>query len=59
MHAIKIVISPQEFDKFVKKHLDKQNAERYADCEWIPAVIKTTDLLQIEVLAVPAEQEYI
>jgi len=55
MHAIKIVISPQEFDKFVKKHLDKQDAERYADCEWVPVVIKTTDLLQIEVLTVPAK----
>lgn len=55
MHAIKVVMTTEDFDKFIKNHLDAGDVEKYADCTWIPAKISITDLLEIEVLAVPAK----
>ena len=55
MHAFKIVVSTQEFNDFVKKRLNEQDAKKYENCEWVPAVVKTTELLQIEMIVIPAK----
>ncbi len=33
MHAIKVYITPEDFDKFIKSHLNDDDAIEYADCE--------------------------
>ena len=54
MHAIKVYISGEEFDQFIKEHLDQRDAERFAECQWVPVKIEVTDLLNIEALVIPA-----
>lgn len=55
MHAIKVFVTAEDFDKFIKNHLDAGDVEKYADCTWIPVKVSITDLLEIEVLAAPAK----
>lgn len=54
MYAVKIEITQQDFDKLVKERLCKEDAAKFSDCEWIPAVIRTTDYLSVEIIAVPS-----
>ena len=55
MHATKIFITAEEFDKFIKDHQDAEDVERYADCTWFPVRTSITETLDIEVLAVPVK----
>lgn len=55
MHAIKVCVTAEDFDKFIKKHLGSKDTERYADCTWVPVKLSVTDSLEIEVLTVPAK----
>jgi hypothetical protein len=53
MHAIKIYVTRDEFDKLIKEHLNDRDAERFAGCEWAPIRVEVTDVLDVEVTAVP------
>ncbi|MDB7829179.1 hypothetical protein [Intestinimonas butyriciproducens] len=55
MHAIMICITASDLDKLVKEKLNDADAAEYADCEWVPAKVSVTDLLGIDVIAVPAK----
>ena len=55
MHAIKVYLTAKDFDEFIKSHLSKEDSERFADCEWVPVKINMTEMLEIEVTAVPAK----
>lgn len=54
MHAIKFYITPEDFDEFIKSHLNDDEAVEYIDYEWVPVKIDVTDNLDIEVTAVAA-----
>lgn len=53
MYALKVVASARDFDRFIKDHLREEDARRFNGCEWVPVRIALTDLLEIEVTAVP------
>lgn len=55
MYAIKVYLTAKDFDEFIKNHLSKDDSARFADCEWVPVKINVTDLLEIEVTAVPTK----
>ena len=55
MYAIKIGVSSKDFDDFIKSRLDEEDAQRFADCEWVPSKVCVTDYLEIEVTAVPSK----
>ena len=55
MHAIKVHITAEDFDKFIKEHLCKEDADKYADYEWVPAKIEVTEFFSIEGTTVPTK----
>ena len=55
MHVIKVYATAKDFDEFIQKHLSEEDSKKFQDCEWIPVKINVTDLLEIEVTAVPAK----
>lgn len=57
MYALKVRCDRHEFDEFIKGKLAPDDAERFADCEWIPTKIEVDDLLGIEVVAVAVKNK--
>lgn len=56
MYALKVYMTSEEFDQFIKKHLSDEDLERFAECEWFPVKFDITDLMEIEVVAIPAKK---
>ncbi len=54
MYAVKIEITQQDFDRLITERLSEDDISKFPDCEWVPVVIKTTDCLNIEIIAVPS-----
>lgn len=54
-HAVKVYITPDDYNDIIARHLSKEQREEYKNCSWVPVELKlNTTNMNIEGVFVPS-----